>query len=405
MAISRTLPITSTNLPLLTVNFDLELGAEEKLSGTFPPTRFRKRQARLALDRSLWDNDMSALLTDGQELLFPINYFRGVSTALADQLLQVEPIAVLDVRDPFEEALIDMSRYGLALFWGGRNAAGQPFLRTVSPLIWYPVDDGGHVFVSPYVAAPTAGAQKPQSDQENRAEIIRIDPDGRTTAQQVQWQRETIGLAIDDEQDIGVSTIARAPRSPRNGIWGTSIYDDLAPVALATGLLYSKAVDTLQGAWQSWYMDDDNARAKFPAPQDEPTERQQQVAVAEGLQALQALPVLQIPNEAVKIDALDFSGNVESVEKLINVSGEFMTFLSSVASLIRREEMPLSGMSGVALKIMNGLYYARTLAMQHSAIAAAETALSFAMGSEQSIDWPHYLDELASVTTPEDTPT
>ena len=395
-----------TTLPLLDVNFDIEVGRDVAVETQFPPQRFLERNRRIDLLYRLWQGDLTQLVESHADIMLPINYFRRTTTIIVEALMQSVPEAPLDLRDLAAGGLRDMHRFGGALLWGGVNAEGEPFLTTVLPEFWYPRDDGGHLLFFPFISSEA------QTVNPDRAELIQIDPDGTTTLEVREWATgrfrpggftapvvsgNQVGRVVQAAEQVGFSAIEIAPRDPVVGVWGTSAYLDLASPVLAQGLLYSRANRALQGAWSTWYVEDTDAAAQFPVDETGKTPAQIRTARAEELQDHLDDPALRLPNEAVKVEALSFQGNLSESRALMERGDQIINTISSVPSTLDRNQIP---MSGTALKLYNAPFYNATNTMQATLLDATNRLLEFIYGVPDLAIWPHYYDTFGEPEAP-----
>ena len=372
-------------LPLKDVNFDVFVAPDEPLPPHWPPPRFTDRDARIELLRRLWQGDLTDLSEETSAVNLPVNYFRRVTMATAEILMGSEPRAAIPIAPQSERALIDMTRYGAGLIWAGQNAAGEPFLSTVNPPAYYPRSDGGAVLLVPYVS------DKAQSKYPDRAEVITIAGDGATSTDDRTWSHGMLGSAADPRPG-GASRVFVTPRAPKIGTWGTSSYLDLAAPVLEIAKRFTSNSQVLKDAGAPvlvWYMSDSDARNRFPSAEDNPSPAERQEAIETGLEKLRQSPVVQMPPEAVKAEYLEFTGSLESSFEQLKTAKDMLNFLSGIPSLLERREMP---MSGVALKLVYLPFYRATQAMQNTLREQLEAALTFALGSPQTVTWPHVFD-------------
>ena len=378
--------MSGTSLPLLDVSFDVQLKPSDlDSSGRFPPERFRDRDDRLRVLKGMWQGDLTPFTESREEIALPVNYFRRLSTTLADVLMGSEPEAALDIREQANDGIVDMTRYGAGLLWSGQNADDAPFLSTVAAPAWYPLEGGGHALVMPY-RSPEAPTR-----QDDRAEVVIIRPDGETTTEDRSWSHGMLG-SPENREAAGTSNIFIAPRPPKLGSWGTSLYLDLAAPILEIGKRFTSNSAVLDEAGEPllvWYIGDDDAKRRWPAEESSPTPAQSAEAIQTGLEALRRNPMIQMPPEAVKAEYLEFTGGLEASFEQVKLAKDILNFLTGVPSLLERREMP---MSGVALRLTYLPFYRATLALQNQLAATLAQALTYALGSEQAVVWPHVWD-------------
>ena len=378
-------------LPLKDVSFDVYLSPRDTgraLPSYWPPPRFTDRDARIDLLRAFWQGDLTDLTDETSAVRLPVNYFRRVTMATNEILMGSEPEAALPIADQAGRGLTDMMRYGGGILWAGRNAERQPFVSTVNPPAWYPRSDGGAVFVMPYLSdeAPTSYA--------DRAEIVTIEGEtGVTTVDDRSWAHGMVGQPEGRQKDGGTSRVFLVPREPLVGrMWGTSLYLDLAPPILEIAKRFTANSQILKDAGAPvlvWYMNDGDARNRFPSAKDDPTDSDRQEAIDTGLEKLRESPVIQMPPEAVRAEYLEFTGSLDASFEQLKVAKDMLNFLSGIPSLLERREMP---MSGVALKLTYLPFYRMTQAMQNAMRVQLEAALTYALGSPQTVVWPHVFD-------------
>ena len=127
--------LETTNLPLKPINYSIFLSMDDLKKGKpWPPERFKERNDNISLLRSLWDGDLSVLLSarDHRAVRVYSNHFRTeisqitnllltsdieISTSGADQADTPSEIVISEhlLEDALGKALIDQQRYGGAI--------------------------------------------------------------------------------------------------------------------------------------------------------------------------------------------------------------------------------------------------------------------------------------------------
>ncbi|MCY4581602.1 MAG: hypothetical protein OXE50_02200 [Chloroflexi bacterium] len=395
MTIARRIsrPTSRTTLPLRDVDFDLAITDSDLGSGVWPPPRYLDRNNRLLLLWQMWEGDLSGLVEYNEDVQLPVNLFRRVSTSISDLLLMSEIEAAIDLAYVAYNAIIDMPRFGGAVLWAGVNVEGEPFLSTVLPPYWYAHEDGGHVFILPYVSSR---APSPLYD---RAEVVHVEPSGFTYSQDRGFNGRTFTSApAEAVTNLGTSAVFIVPRAPVFTTWGTALYNDLAAPVLEISKRFTANDDSLdknQRPVLLWWEDQSDIESRFLPRDDDgmeiidPTDAQKAEAIIMGLEAARRESVLAIPNTATKAEYLTWDGSLAASFTQIEASKEIMNILSGIAVLLSRNESP---MSGTALKLQNQPLYAMTRAMQNDLRTGLEAALSYVLGGEQAVTWEHPWD-------------
>ena len=219
-------------LPLTSVSFDQFISEEEVAPGSqFPPPRFAARDKRFIELDDIYEGDYRFLVEDEELVAIPVPLGRRLVVVQSDLLLMSEPEAAYPLRQPASDAIRDMLAYGGACILAV-NAEDGPEISVVSPASWYPFEgtDGG-VFVRPFTSVE---ALTPDPD---RMEVT-IVQDGEVVESVHEWKgilgvQGEIGESL-ESTTVGSGNIFISPRSPQVGIWGQSIYLDLAGAVAGT---------------------------------------------------------------------------------------------------------------------------------------------------------------------------
>ena len=208
------------------VSFDIYLGDGEIGAGvSFPPERFRLRDARLAALNKLWKGDFSDYQIQYE---VSVNYFHSYSTKLANLLLMSNPIAGdVEISQPAYDALVDMTRYGGAVLgWDGET------LRAYDPISWYPMMDAD-VFVRPFTSVEAPDANH------DAVNVLTAASTATRPPATYDWQSGQIGK-LRESESVGPIAVALVPRTPTIGIWGTAKYAELCDPIIEIARRFSR---------------------------------------------------------------------------------------------------------------------------------------------------------------------
>ena len=354
------------------ISFDIYLGdgeIGEKVS--FPPERFRLRDARLAALNKLWKGDFSDYQIQYE---VSVNYFHSYSTKLANLLLMSNPVAGdIEISQPAYDALVDMTRYGGAILgWDGET------LRAYDPISWYPMIDGD-VFVRPFtsVEAPDANF--------DAVNVLVVSGDGSAESRTYDWQSGQIG-GLRESESVGPIAVAVVPRSPTVGIWGTAKYAELCDPIIEIARRFSRnrrLLDLYSGPVPVFQASTPDAATKYGVPASDTEDERRDKILAGQSRELEG-ESLHLEDDVVGVSFLqpDVSGVMTSLAQVAEMK-EAVQMLTGLPALTGAS-MP----SGEALKRVFLHFYSESAAMQID----LQAAISQLLGVD--VKWEHIFDQM-----------
>ena len=389
-------------LPLTSVSFDQFITEEEVATGAqFPPPRFAARDRRFIELDDIYEGDYRFLVEDEELVSLPVTLGRRLVVVQSDLLLMSEPEAAYPLRQPASDAIRDMLAYGGACILAV-NAEDGPEISVVSPASWYPFEQsrnlfdklrgtsrspGGGVFVRPFTSVE---ALTPDPD---RVEVT-IVQDGEVVESVHEWKgilgvQGEIGEQL-DSTTVGSGNIFISPRSPQVGIWGQSIYLDLAAPLLELSKRFTQNSDILDKNAKPvpvWMMPVEDLTAQFPLE----VEKTQAESIIDGLSALRQNDAIQLNQKGQKVDYLEFSGNIDASFEQVKEARELISLLSGLPAVL--ENLEGAPPSGVSLRLQYLPFYASTSSLQRDLTEVFSLALE-ELGLEPTITWPHIFEQL-----------
>ena len=387
-------------LPFTSVSFDQFIIPEDIAPGLrFPPPRFAARDARLSALDSIYEGDFTGLVTDPSLVSQPIGLGRRLVDVQSDLLLMSDPESGgYDLRNTAADAIRDMLAYGGALLLAVRTSEG-PQISTVSPLTWYPLEDEGAVLVRPFTSVQ---AKTPQAD---RVMITFIDA-GIVIEYVYEWKgmggqlagsmaAGEIGQPV-SEESIGNGALLRSPRSPQMGIWGHSIFLDLAAPLLELSKRFTQnslILDRNADPVPVFEVPMEDAVAMFPIEQD----KTQPQSIVDGLTKLRQNEAVHL-TQGQKVAYLEFSGQIDASFDQIMSTREIISNLSGLPAVL--DGISQAPPSGVSLRLQYLPFYAATRKLQGDLTEVLEDALA-EVGLPDTITWPHIFETLDAQSEPE----
>ena len=389
-------------LPLERICWELYATTREALSSQdWVPVRFHERQQRLELYQNAYDGHITNLIPDRSYARVFINEFRQACLFKADMLTSTEITTSQEMIHPamlanaISACVTSQEQNGIGLLNAGVGEDGEPFVRTIDPLCWFPRRDGGHIISVPYVSDEAKTAQA------DRLMIDISEPDGRTMRFHFEYTSfYSKGKLLSSERLEGTSFIVPVYRSPQQPGWGTSLFDDLAPIVLEHTIRmtsYSKILNAHENPMLNVFIDPEDAPDFGGSTPTEEAEYEDGDTGAVYKKAQQSI-------DDWRRGDIRFGGAVDSQEKLsyltwdgaLDASNHYldrledaMAMISGVPKTLRDSTM---AMSGVALRRIFMPLYTSTLAILTDTKYALETVLSMAAGTQITVEWPHPFD-------------
>lgn len=385
-------------LPLPSVSFDIYLTEDELVEGKdFPPTRFKTRDDRFNILDDLYESDFKSFATDDRLVAIPISLPRRLVVVQADMLM-MSPIEVdYPLRSTASACIRDMLAYGGACILAMVGADG-PMITSVSPLSWYPIDGGGAALMRTYISAD-ADIARPDMIE------ITIVKDGFVEERHHKWSGwgGTYGQINEmvSSEVIGQGELILSPRSPEVGIWGESMYVDLASPLFELAKRYtqnSRILDKNANPKAVWTIATDDARERFGIPVPDPDAAQEEMTeqyktMQKAAQQLRSEidEDIILPDDVISVAYLEFSGNIDASFKQIQLTRELVSMLSGLPAVLDGLSQPPP--SGVSLRLQYLPFYASTSALQKDLQERLGLALE-TVGLDGNFEWPHIFEML-----------
>ena len=381
--------MTTKNLPLKTITFDIFIRPEEADTGKeFPPSRFKTRDTRLDDYDDIMEADFTKYVEDAEDVALPLATPRKLVMTPPNILLASKPEAAYPLRHVASDALRDMLAYGGAVILAYAGANG-PQINTISPLSWYPTMDGGAILITPFIS------DEAESDMPDRVEIV-VAIDGSVEKRVHEWEgylgtRGTIGKQIESEV-LGSGGVVISPRAPQLGIWGESVLPDLISPALEISRRFtqnSRVLDENADPVLTWFGTNEDFRLKFPSLLPNPTQADREAAISAGLIKERKKKNLVINSPTQKVAYLEYSGNLMEAFEQVKVGRELNSLFSGVPALLESMSQPPA--SGVSLRLLFYPFYMATTTLQDDLKEKLGYALELA-GLDPAINWMHVFD-------------
>ena len=309
-----------------------------------------------------------------------VNYFHSYSTKLANLLLisapeAAPPFAALPLERPAYDALIDLTRYGGAVLrWDG------VVVSAMDPLGWYPMRDGGHIFIKAFVSDDAESAAS------NRLNVITVQSDTRTVSTVYALDAGRMGRAYSSEE-LPASVVEVVPRPPTIGLWGTAKYLELCDpvVEIARRLSGNRRILDLYASPKPVFKSADiNAEQRYGVS-DVDTVAQAQRKIIEGQIGEIEEETMHLPDDLVDVSYLQ-----PAVEGVAAGLAQIRELRDAIAQLTGLPTLggEFQAPSGEALKRLFLHFYAESAAMQE----ALRMGLGALLGEE--VHWDHVFDVL-----------
>ena len=377
-------------LPLKQVNGLGDLNVENFEGMTYPFEAFESRNKQLDTLTRLYDGDLKEFVKE--QPIIVINEFQKVSKRMAELMMAEEPqfsqevtTEMMDqIYNATYDVVINMMTYGLGLM-----TTVEDKIDSQNPSLWYPGKDDVDVIVN-FEDYTREGPQ-----------TIIIDVyDGETVERRRHEYRGQMNngqiRAEKDSENIGRGMIAQMYRLPIGDAWGTSIIPNLLPLVLGKAGCYSRndkildkhsrpvlvvtktAMDLMQSAqnmFESFSGDESDADVR------EKLAEQFQEEVDEN-------GVFYKTEADQKLEYVTWDGQLEASFRQIEELGrEINDFTGYTGDLTSGKGIP----SGVALRRLLLPLYVATQALQNEITKSLIEIVSFTLGTDVEVDWPHPL--------------
>lgn len=380
------------------MDMTLQDSAEWTDGAAWPPTRFSRRDERLGLYRQLWGGNL-AYLSPAAPPRIVTNLFRALPDSHSALLTLAPPdVDRSDLGHVIRCAVAmvtNMLRSGMAWPWFDGER-----LECLDPAQTYPRSDGGMV-VGVRFTSSTARSAHP-----DKIRLTVIEPEGewRQTVHEYSGSGRsedtsasgpsigTLGHRSGHVPRIGAevrevaagqgNAVPWVALPPANGQWGTSRFDDLAPLVLALAQMHGKRVVILDKhakpilTFRVHNADIDDAVANYSGPADGaedpstwiggkpaldtlPTSRQERVQAI--IEALQARDAFELSDELSDVRYVEpHLQAVGAVTEAIDQLHEEIRLVTHLPSL----KMMDNAVSGESLKRQHLLLYAFSSLLQ-----------------------------------------
>ena len=389
-------------LPLPRICWELYATVQEAVvSNEWVPVRFHERQNRLSLYQAAFDGHITALIPDHTYARVFINEFRQACLFKADMLTSTEIMTSPETIHPamlanaISACVTSQEQNGIGLLNAGTDEDGEPFIRTIDPICWFPREDGGHIIAVPYVSNEATTAIP------DRIRLDILEPDGRAARFVFEYTSfYTKGEMISREMLPGTQYVVPVYRSPQQPGWGTSLFDDLAPIVLEHTIRmtsYSKILNAHENPMLNIFVDPEDAPDFGGSTPTEEAEYEDGDTGAVYRKAQQAADDWRRANvrfggaidSQEKLSYLTWDGALDASNHYLDRLEDAMAMISGVPKTLRDSTM---AMSGVALRRIFMPLYTSTLAILTDTKYALETVLSMASGTQVTVEWPHPFD-------------
>ena len=394
----------TTILPLTTINWELYATVEEALNEAgsrkqWIPYRFSERQERLRLYRSLYDGNIKSLIPDPSYARVMVNEFRQACLFTSDILTSVEITPSVEIfnaqvlENAISLAIVMLERDGIALLNTGVDEAGEPFITTVDPSCWFPRRDGGHILYVPYVSDE---ADTPRYD---RAIMTIIEPEGETVEYEFEYQSDNSkGRLIETRPVVGLNFVTPIYRAPTVPGWGTSLFDDLAPIVLEHTIRmtsYSKILNANENPLLNIFLTKEDMPDFGGSDTEEKSDWEAGVSEVAMNRGKQAALDYRDQNVAVGLDSqtklqyLTWDGNLDASAAYIEMLEQQISKITGIPKVLQEGAEVASG---VALKRLYQKLYSATLSILNAMKYGLENALTAMSTGEVTVEWPHPFD-------------
>lgn len=385
-------------LPLKNISFDQYLVTAESDAGRiFPPTRFSARNKRIADLEDIYEGDFTNFVDADQKdlLTIPMMLSRRVVNAYAEIMLMSEPQAAIDLRAIAADAIRDMLTYGGSILLAYVDMMMGAGLRVINPGDWYPLEDGGAVIFEPFTSV---NALTPQPDQVH----ITIIEDGLMTRYTHGWMGVGYTGQIGNllaEEPLGAAEIVISPRQPTTGIWGESIFQDLAGklleitkrVSQNSGILDRNADPQLLYSMSS----QDAIREYAGDDISDLTAEEVDNRILASLKKARAQDAFVQNDSTQKVEYLEFGGNLSASLAQINLIRELLANETGLPGVL--DSLKSGPPSGRSLQLQFLPFFAATSSLQKDLVERLELALEL-LGIGGEVNWPHIFELLDDST-------
>ena len=125
------------------------------------------------------------------------------------------------------QVIVDLTRYGTGVYLASVDDGGEPHVEALYPGYWFPTGEpDSSVYFEPFTEYE---AGKEDGDLYWRITVLR--PGFNTVQIRKRDGLSSIGAVVDsvDFESLGRDQLVVCAMNPRVGVWGKSVYPDIAP--------------------------------------------------------------------------------------------------------------------------------------------------------------------------------
>ena len=392
-------------LPLKRPDFDLYLSERDLVPGaSFPPERFRSRDTHLDTLDNIYRGDFRQFVEKPEDVMIPISPARRLVKVQVDLLMMSTPEAAYPLRTVAADAIRDMLVYGGAVIVVDQEGdvdtleadiadesmePGVVNIYTVSPLTWYPREEGGAALLRPFISS--MGGTDNLAD---RVEITLLGEHGEMIEVR-EYHFDGVGVfgtigPLIEERAASRGGVLLSATSPQEDIWGESILLDLAAPLLELAKRYSQnsqILDKNAKPNRVWQAGTDDSIDMFASEDDDDETAYEKIAKGFGERAEKG--DVWLGDRTQKVSYLEFSGNLPGSFEQIQSVREMIAQLSGLPAIL--DSLVQASPSGVSLRLQYLPFFAATSALQQDLAEVLSDALALG-GLAPDIEWPHIFD-------------
>ena len=337
-------------LPLKRPDFDLYLSERDLVPGaSFPPERFRSRDTHLDTLDNIYRGDFRQFVENPAEVMIPISPARRLVKVQVDLLMMSTPEAAYPLRTVAADAIRDMLVYGGAVIVVDQEGEvdtleadiadesmepGVVNIYTVSPLTWYPREEGGAALLRPFISS-----QGGTDNLADRVEITLLGEHGDMIEVR-EYHFDGVGVfgtigPLIEERVASRGGVLLSATSPQEDIWGESIMLDLAAPLLELAKRYSQnsqILDKNAKPNRVWQAGTDDSIDMFASEDDDDETAYEKIAKGFGERAEKG--DVWLGDRTQKVSYLEFSGNLPGSFEQIQSVREMIAQLSGLPAIL-----------------------------------------------------------------------
>ena len=384
-------------LPLTSVSFNQFITFEEVVFGKdFPPPRFDARNERFRHLNAIYESDFSNFVEpeDDELIAIPTGLSRRTVDAFVEIMLMSEPESPYPLRQIAADCIRDMLTYGGGIILGVYPEEGDPYLQIVNPDTWYPLEDTNNIVIFEPFTSTSATTSQP-----DMVKITTLE-DGILTENIHTWTsvvgKGRIGT-LHSSGFVGEANVFYSPKSPVNGVWGESMFSDIAgPLFEITKRVSqnSRVLDANVEPLLLASMTEQDAINRFAA--DETDTNEQNKKIIEALKGVRKQEAAVLPKGMKKFDYLEYGGNLSASMDQLKVNREILSNHTGLPGVY--EAMQNNPVSGRALIFQFLPFFAKSSSMQKDATEVLSDAVDYIMPGN-TVTWPHVFETFGEEET------